>query len=76
MVINVDPELETALNDIAHRQGTTPEAVALAALRERFLPAAYDFEPRDDLERLLLSIGRDCGVSLSNEAVSSEGIYD
>lgn len=33
-------------------------------------------EPRDDWERLLLSVARDCGVSLSNEALSSEGIYD
>jgi hypothetical protein len=76
MVITVSPELETALNKAAQQQGTTPEAVALAALRERFLPAAYDFEPRDEWERTLLSIGRARGVALSNKAISSEGIYD
>lgn len=34
------------------------------------------FVPRDDWERRLLTIGTDCGVSLSNEALSSEGLYD
>ena len=33
-------------------------------------------EPRDEWERLLRSIPIDCGVSLSNEALSSEGLYD
>ena len=76
MVITLTPELEAALNEAARRQGITPEAVALAALRERFLPAASDLQPRDEWERTLLSIGRARGVALSNEAVSSEGIYD
>ena len=42
------------------------------------LPPGYvpPIEPRDDWERLLLSVARDCGVSLSNEALSSEGLYD
>jgi antitoxin (DNA-binding transcriptional repressor) of toxin-antitoxin stability system len=31
---------------------------------------------RDDWEQMLLSAGTDCGVSLSHEAVSSEGLYD
>jgi len=34
------------------------------------------FVPRNDWERRLMSLGTDCGVSLSDEAVSSEGIYD
>jgi predicted DNA-binding antitoxin AbrB/MazE fold protein len=33
-------------------------------------------QPRDEWERGLLAAARDCGVSLSNEAVSSEGLYD
>lgn len=33
-------------------------------------------EPRDEWEQRLRSIAVDCGVSLSNEAVSSEGIHD
>ena len=33
-------------------------------------------EPRDEWERQLRQAASDCGISLSNEAVSSEGIYE
>ncbi len=33
-------------------------------------------EPRDDWERLLREAATDCGVSLSDEDLSSEGIYE
>ncbi len=36
---------------------------------------AIDLTPQDDWERNLLASVRDYGVSLSDEAVSSEGIY-
>ena len=32
--------------------------------------------PRDEWERGLLEGGKDCGVSLPDSAVSSEGLYD
>ena len=57
------------------RQGVAPETLALNALRERFLAAAA-LQPRDEWERGLLAAARDCGVSLPNSAVSSEGLYD
>lgn len=76
MVITLGPELETVLNELARREGVAPEMLALQALRERFLGAAAIIEPRDEWERQLLEIGTDCGVSLSDEAVSSEGLYD
>ncbi len=76
MVITVDPDLEAALNDLARKQGVTPEVLALQALRERFLAPALRSLPRDEWERRLRSAATDCGVSLSNEAVSSEGLYD
>jgi hypothetical protein len=76
MVITVGPDLEKALNDLARKQGVAPEALALQALRERFLAPGSPTPPRDDWERRLRSAATDCGVSLSNEAVSSEGLYD
>ena len=76
MVITLSPEREAALCEAARRDGTSPEALALEALRQRFQPPAAPIEPRDEWERRLLAIATDCGVSLSNEAVSSEGIYD
>ena len=75
MVITLDPELETVLNELARRQCTSPEALALSALRERFLTAAA-LQPRDEWERGLLAAARDCGVSLPDSALSSEGLYD
>jgi hypothetical protein len=74
MVIALGPDLEVALNDLARKQGVAPEQLALQALRDRFLSPAL-IPPRDEWERRLRSAATDCGVSLSNEAVSSEGLY-
>jgi hypothetical protein len=75
MVITLEPDLESALNDLAHKQGVAPEVLALKALRERFLAAAPP-QPRDEWERRLLGAATDCGVSLSDWAVSREALYD
>jgi hypothetical protein len=75
MVINIGPELEAALTESAQLQGMDPEKLAVNALRARFLIVAPP-EPRDEWERRLLGIAKNCGVSLSNWAVSSEGIYE
>ena len=76
MVIQISPDLVAVLRQVAQRDGTNPEALALGALRERFLPHGAPPEPRDEWERRLLAIATDCGVSLSNEAISSDGIYE
>ena len=75
MIITLSPELEAALKKAAGHRGVDPEVLALTALRERFLAIA-SLQPRDEWERGLLAAATDCGVSLSNEAVSSEGLYD
>jgi hypothetical protein len=75
MVITLDPELEAALNESARRQGIAPEVLALKTLRERFLTPAL-LEPRDEWERGLRAAATDCGVSLSNEALSRDEMYD
>ena len=69
MVITLTPQLEAALSEQARRRGVAPETLALEALRERFLPAPA-LEPRDEWERRLLGLAKDCGVSLSDEALS------
>lgn len=76
MVITIGEELEAVLKEQSQRQGVSPEELALTALRKQFLPSPSGIEPRDEWERLLLSLSKDCGVSLPNWAVSSEGIYD
>ena len=74
MVITLDSELETALNEVARHKGVAPEVLALNVLRERILDMAV-LVPRDEWERELLALAIDCGVSLSNEALSREQLY-
>jgi len=76
MVITLGPDLEAVLSDLARKQGVAPEDLALSALRERFLADASRLEPRDEWERGLLDAAKECGVSLRNSALSSEGLYD
>jgi len=76
MVISLGSDLESALNDAARQQGVAPEILALNALREQFLAPALRLQPRDEWERHLLGAASDCGIALSNEAVSSEGLYE
>ena len=75
MVISVEPELEAALAEAARAGGTTPEAVARAALRRQFLPDPA-LVPRDEWEQRLLGAALHCGVSLPNEAFLGEALYD
>lgn len=75
MVLTLDPELESALSEQARRRGVDPEALALSALRQRFLTEAA-LQPRDEWERGLLKAARDCGVSLPDSALTSEGLYE
>jgi hypothetical protein len=75
MVINLDAQLEAAINEQAKRQGVAVEVLAIKALRERFL-ADEKFEPQDEWERGLLEAARDYGVSLPHSALSSEELYE
>jgi hypothetical protein len=76
MVIKLGPDLEKALIEVARRQGVAPEALALQALRDRFIgPALWD-ESKDEWEQRLRRVATDCGVSLSDSALSSEGLYE
>ena len=75
MVIALDPELDAVLRELARRHGIAPEKLALDALRERFLAGAT-LSPQDDWERGLIAAARDCGVSLPDSALSSNGLYD
>lgn len=76
MVITLSPELEAALSELALRKGVAAEVLALDALRERFLGTAPTIQPKDDWERGLLEAATDCGVSLPDWALSSEGLYE
>ena len=76
MVITLGADLAAALNEEARRRGVAPEALALNALRQRFLGTASLPEPQDEWERRLFGAATDCGVTVSHEALSSDGLYE
>jgi hypothetical protein len=76
MVITLDMELEAALTEPARREGIAPADLAVKALRERFLQPAVSAQSQDEWERQLRRAASDCGVSLLDSAVSSEGVHD
>ena len=76
MVINLPPQLEAALIEKARQRGVAPEILVLEALRNRFLPNVAAVEPRDEWERRLFGAAIDCGVSVPDSALSSDGLYE
>jgi hypothetical protein len=76
MTIQVSQQLEVALLDEANRRGVTLEKVVLDALQDRFLSKPLPVEPLDEWERNLFGAAVDCGVSVPNLALSSDGLYE
>jgi hypothetical protein len=75
MVITLPPHLESALAAQAQRRGVTPEILALDLLRQYLLQPT----PRvsvDEWERRLFAAAVDCGVSVTDSALSSDGLYE
>lgn len=75
MVLTLPPPLEAALAEQARRRGVPPEALAVEVLGRHLLPLAPP-TPTDEWGRGLLAVTRDCGVSLPDSALSSDGLYD
>ena len=76
MLVNLTPQLEAALTEQARQRGVAPEILALEALRDRFLPNVAPILPRDDWERRLFGAALDCGVSVPDSALSSDGLNE
>lgn len=76
MTLTLDPYLESTLKERAQQEGISPETLVVKALWEKFVARNPPIVPQDDWERDLLKIGRNAGTALSNEALSSEGLYD
>ena len=80
MTITLTPDLETVVLKRARDRATTPESIVLEAIRNQLGPESSPPvvlpQPRDDWERRLLRVGTPCGVGVSDEALSSEGLYD
>ncbi len=75
MTITIDQLTSATLIARARQSGIAPETLAMNILRHAIADDPTIIEPHDEWERNLLLASSDCGVSLSNEALSSEGIY-
>lgn len=75
MVLTLPPQLESVLAEQARRHGISPEALALELLRRQLL-AVSPPTPRDEWEEKLFNAAVDCGVSVPDAVLSSEGLYE
>ncbi len=70
---------QRAAREFPGNQNTSYIAAIASAVAQadptRTVPAP-PIEPRDEWERQLLALASDCGVSLSDEALSREALYD
>lgn len=78
MTIHLSGPWEAILANLAKERGTSPEALILAALSEKYHPSPDQTPPAVDAdwETLVRGIGRDCGISLTHENLSREALYE
>jgi hypothetical protein len=75
MTITLPPQVESALAARASQRGIAPEELAVEVLRQQLMPVQPPV-PRDEWERKLFAAAVDTGVSVPDEALSSDGLYD
>jgi len=57
------------------KQNVAPESMAVEVLRRQLLPTTPP-TPADEWERKLFEAAVDCGVSVPDAALSSDGLYE
>lgn len=75
MIITLPPRMASTLIAEAGRRGIAPEELAVEVLRRHLCPVTLPI-PADEWERQLFGAAIDCGVSVSDAALSSDGLYD
>jgi hypothetical protein len=76
MTLTLSPELEQALARRAQENGTTLEQAALDMLRQSLLPRTNSNQEQDAWTARLRRLASPAGVSLPEEALSREALYD
>ncbi|HYH69557.1 MAG TPA: hypothetical protein VD866_32980 [Urbifossiella sp.] len=76
VTIHLDRGLAERIEAEAKRTGKHPHGLALEVLRERFPQPVPTPEEVDAMMARLHAAASDCGVSLPNEALTSEAIYE
>ena len=78
MTIHLSEPWDVIIANLANRQGTSPEAIVLAALCHKYGPNLD--QPAGsadaDWESLVRGIGCDCGTSLTHEDISRAALYE
>lgn len=75
MVLTLSPQLESALAAQASRRGMAPAALAIEVLQRQLVTVAAPV-PCDEWEQKLFNAAVDCGISISDVALSSDGLYE
>lgn len=77
MNLSLEPELEQRLEELARQRGVTPSFLVAQALRETVFAGGPTLAAsHDEWEKRLVAIASDCGVSLPDDALTSEAIYE
>lgn len=74
--VTLSLELERVAVEQAQRAGKSPQQIVLGVLESSLLPTSVSPATADEWQRKLKAASVDCGTSLSDEAVSSNGLYD
>ena len=76
MTIKIGPELESLLSSLARKSGTTPEELAVAILIRQTQEEKTPRLTQEEFRRHLQAAASPCGVSLTDEDLSRETLYD
>jgi len=76
LTITLPPELELVLTQRARQSGSTPEQVALETLQRDLLSPAHGDEKQRAWVARLQRLATPAGISLSDEALSREALYE
>jgi hypothetical protein len=74
--ITLPTELERVAIEQARRAGKSPQDFVLAILRQSLLSPSSTPAIAQQWHQKLTTVAVDCGTSLSNDALSSTGLYD
>ena len=76
LTITLPPELEVVLTQRARQSGRSPEQIALDTLHRDLLPLAGANEEQTAWLARLGRLASPAGISLSEEALSRETLYE
>jgi hypothetical protein len=81
MTIQLSADLQAAVDAEANRLGTTPESLVVQTLRMRFIKLPKPGKPMTNEQKeewlaRLRAIAQPCGVTLTDEQMSREMLYD